>query len=259
MATYNKRGYKAPKPKEVNEVEPVEQEFDGHSTTAEVFDSLDQGASKTEEWVEKNQKSIFIVVGAIAVITIGYMLYSKFLVEPKEEEAANEMFQAEQYFTEAVNTQTAKDSLYNLALNGGEGKLGFLGIIDNYSGTDAANLAHYFSGMSYLNTGKYKEAVTQFDAFNTNDDVLKAMATGATGDAFAQLGQNEDALEYYVKAANASKNELTTPRFLFKAGEAALALDKKAEASKHFKEIKDNYSTSQEGVSIDAYIAMTEE
>ena len=256
MATYNKRGYKAPKPKEVNEVEPTEQEFDGHSTTAEVFDTLDQGASKTEEWVEKNQRSIFIVVGVIALVTIGYMLYSKFLVEPKEEEAANEMFQAEQYFAEAVNAQTANDSLYNLALNGGEGKLGFLGIIENYSGTDAANLAHYFSGMAYLNTGKYKEAVMQFDEFSTNDDILKAMATGATGDA---LGQNEDALEYYVKAANASKNELTTPRFLFKAGEAALALDKKAEAAKHFKEIKDNYSTSQEAVSIEAYIAMTEE
>ncbi|NDI98223.1 hypothetical protein GWA97_03965 [Flavobacterium sp. LaA7.5] len=259
MATYNKRGYKAPKPKDVNEAEPTEQDFDGHSTTAEVFDTLDQGASKTEEWFEKNQKIIFTLVGTIAVIAIGYMLYSKFLVEPKEDEAANEMFQAEQYFAEAVDTQTAKDSLYNLALNGGEGKLGFLGIIENYSGTDAANLAHYYSGMAYLNTGKYLEAVKQFDEFSTDDDVLKAMAIGATGDAFAQLGQNEDALEYYVKAANASKNELTTPRFLFKAGEAALALDKKSEAHKHFKEIKDNYSTSQEGVSIDAYVAMTEE
>ena len=260
MATYNKRGYKAPKPKEERqEVEPTEEVFDGKSTTAEVFDTLDQGASKTEAWVEKNQKMIFGVGLAIAVVAIGYMLYSKFLAEPKQEEAANEMFQAQQYFNEAVNAQTAKDSLYNLALNGGEGKFGFLGIIDNYSGTDAANLAHYYSGMAYLNTGKYLEAVKQFDEFSTKDDVLAAMATGATGDAFAQLGQNQDAYDYYVKAAGASKNELTTPRFLFKAGETALALGKKAEAHKHFTEIKDNYSTSQEGVSVEAYIAMTEE
>ena len=59
MATYNKRGYKAPKPEEVKEVEPAEQAFDGKSTTAEVFNTLDQGASRTEEWVEKNQKIIF--------------------------------------------------------------------------------------------------------------------------------------------------------------------------------------------------------
>ncbi|QYJ68322.1 tetratricopeptide repeat protein [Flavobacterium litorale] len=259
MATYNKRGYKAPKPKEANEVEPTDENFDGNSTTAEVFDTLDQGASKTEEWVEKNQKMIFVIVGAIALLTVGYVMYNKFLVEPKEEEAANEMFQAEQYFAEAVNATTANDSLYTLSLNGGEGKMGFIDIIDNYSGTDAANLAHYFAGMAYLNTGKYAEAVKQFDEFNTSEEVLKAMAAGATGDAFAQLGQTEDALDYYTKAANETDNDLTTPRFLFKAGEAALELGKKDVALKHFKQIKEKYSTAPEAVTIDAYIAMTEE
>ncbi|MBY8962447.1 tetratricopeptide repeat protein [Flavobacterium sp. D11R37] len=258
MATYNKRGYKAPKPEEVKEVEPVEETFDDNSTTAEVFESLDQGASKTEEWVEKNQKIIFSLIGAIAVVTIGYLLYNKFVVTPNEEEAANEMFQAQQYFTQAVDAQTANDSLYNLSLNGGEGKLGFLGIIDNYSGTDAANIAHYFAGMAYLNTGKYKEAVAQLDEFSTEDEVLKAMAFGAKGDAFVQVNQTEDALEYYVKAADASKNDLTRPRFLFKAGQAALTLNKKEDALKYFQEIKDSYTASPEATSIDGYIAMSE-
>lgn len=44
MATYKKRGYK-PANKE-------EQQLDEnlHSTTAEVFNTLDAGASKTEQW-----------------------------------------------------------------------------------------------------------------------------------------------------------------------------------------------------------------
>ena len=46
----------------------------------------------------------------------------------------NEMFQAQQYFDQAV-AGTDKDSLYNLALNGGEGKYGMLDIADEYSGT----------------------------------------------------------------------------------------------------------------------------
>ena len=54
MATYQKRGYK---PKNKEEVEEQVQE---ESTTAEVFESLDEGASKTEAWVENNQKPIFI-------------------------------------------------------------------------------------------------------------------------------------------------------------------------------------------------------
>ena len=55
MATYNKRGYK-PKTKE-EKVEEVEQQ----STTAEVFNTLDETASKTEDFVAKNQKYIFII------------------------------------------------------------------------------------------------------------------------------------------------------------------------------------------------------
>lgn len=257
MATYNKRGYKAPKPAEVNEVEP-EETFEGKSTTAEVFNSLDEGASKTEEWVARNQKWIFGVVVAIALITVGYFAYTKIMIEPQEDTAANEMYQAEQYFAQAVDAPVANDSLFNLSLKGGEGKMGFLGIIENHKGTDAANLAHYFAGMAYLNTGKYKEAVSHLDEFSTKDEVLKSVALGAKGDAFAQLGQNNEALEFYDKAAKASDDELTTPRWLFKAGKLALSINKKDDALKYFKEIKDKYETTPEGTNIDAYIAMLE-
>jgi tetratricopeptide (TPR) repeat protein len=257
MATYNKRGYKAPKPAEINEVEP-EVTFDGKSTTAEVFNTLDQGASKTEEWVSKNQKGIFIVVGVIALAMVAYLAYDKFIETPKEEEAASDMFQAQQYFQQAVDNPAANDSLFNLALNGGEGKLGFLGVIENNSGTDAANLAHYYAGTAYLNTGKYKQAVEHLEKFSTKDDVLDAMAKGATGDAFAQLKDNKSALEFYQKAVKASDNDLTAPRFLFKAGQIALVMKNKADALKFFKEIQEKYSTSAENANIDAYIAMAE-
>jgi tetratricopeptide (TPR) repeat protein len=260
MATYNKRGYKPAKPEPEVKEAVVEQEetFDGKSTTAEVFNTLDAGASKTEEWVQRNQKVIFGVIGVIALAVLGYMLYDKFVVGPQEDEAASEMFQAQKYFTEAVDAPAANDSLFNLSLNGGEGKMGFLKIIENFQGTDAANLAHYFAGVAYLNTGKYKEAVTYLDEFKTEDDMLSATALGATGDAFAQLNDTKSALEYYERAIKASENELTTPRFLFKAGQILLATKKKPEALKYFTEIKEKYETSPEGITIDAYIAMAE-
>lgn len=258
MATYNKRGFKAPKPAEVNEVEPVEEVFEGKSTTAEVFESLDKGASRTEEWVEKNQKTIFIILGAVALVTILYLVYDKMFAGPKEEEAATEMFQAEKYFTQAVDAPTASDSLYNLSLKGGEGKLGFLGVIENYSGTDAANNAQYFAGMAYLNMGKYKQAVEHLDNFKSKDEILTAMAKGGMGDAFAQLGDNAKAIRYYEDAVKAVDNDMTSPRFMFKAAQLLLAGNKKAEALKYFNEIKEKYSTSQEAMNIDVYISRTE-
>ncbi|UOK43862.1 MULTISPECIES: tetratricopeptide repeat protein [Flavobacterium] len=263
MATYNKRGYKAPKPKDEAVVEQVDVDVldsvkEEDSATAEVFNTLDESANKLENWVAKNQKYIFGVVGAIGLAAAVYLVYDKFIVEPKENEAANEMFQAQQYFQQAVDGQTANDSLYNLALKGGEGKLGFIGIADSYSGTKAANLAHYYAGMAYLNTGKFKEAVEQLEQFKSDDMFLKAISIGAIGDAYSELGQKENALSQYQKAADANVNEFTTPRYLYKAGQLSLEMGKKAEALKFFTQIKEKYETSQEGATIDAMIAMVE-
>lgn len=265
MATYNKRGFKAPKPEveneEVETVQAVEETYEGHSTTADVFNSLDEGASKTEAWVQKNQKTIYIALAAVALVTIGYLVFDRFVSSPKQEEAANEMFQAEQYLNQALSAEKSQDSLFNLALNGGEGKYGFLAIIDKYSGTDAANLAEYFAGTAYLNTGKYKEAVQHLEEFTTEDPSLKASALGATGDAFVQLGGNENlekGLKYYNDAAKVSDNDVFTPRFLFKAAQISESLKKKEDALKNYQEIKEKYSTSPEGMMIDAYIAKVE-
>jgi len=124
MATYKKRGFK---PK--NKAE--EQELAEHeSATAEVFSTLDESASKTEAWVAKNQNYILGIIGVVAVGVLGYLAFVQFVEKPKEANAANEMYYPQQYFDQALSNTTAKDSLYNLALNGAEGKYGFLDIID---------------------------------------------------------------------------------------------------------------------------------
>jgi len=256
MATYNKRGYKAPKPEEEkDETAAVQYINDKDSETAEVFDTLDTTASKMGTWFTRNQKFIFGGIAALAVVTVGYLSYNHFIVEPKEEEASNEMFQAEQYFEQAVNGQNA-DSLYNLALNGGEGKMGFLKIAEDYSGTQAASIANYSAGMAYLNLGKFKEAISHLEKFNSEDLILKATSLGAIGDAFSELNQPNEALEYYTKAANHHKNDFTTPRFSYKAGLMALQLGKKEEALKFFNVVKNEYRSSQEAANVDYFIGL---
>lgn len=239
MATYKKRGYKPKTKAEKQEV------LEDGSATAEVFKSLDEGASKTEAWIEKNQNLILGIVGAIALVVLGYLAYQEFVQNPKEEEAMNEMFQAQTYFELAMTAQQ-KDSLYSLSLNGGAGKYGFLDIIDTYGGTKAANLAHYYAGMAYMNTRSYQQAIDYLDKFEGDDEMLHPLAKGAIGDAFAQLGQMDEALGYYVQAANLRDNNLTTPRFLLKAGVTALELDKSADAMSYFQRIIDDYPNSAE-------------
>ena len=258
MATFNKRGYKAPKEKEVKVEGAEAANFDEKdSATAEVFSKLDETATITEHWVAKNQKIIIGLVAAAALFTIGYLGYQRFIAAPLQEEAANEMFVAQQNFQKATDG-VASDSLYKLSLNGSEGKFGFLKIADEYSGTDAGNLANYYAGIAYLNTGKYTEAIDYLNKFKSDDIVLGALAKGAIGDAYSQKNQPKEALENYLKAAESNKNDFTTPRFLLKAGKTALTLGNKSDALKYFTDIKENYEATPEAASVDVLIGLAQ-
>ena len=247
MATYKKKGNKAKSKTDKN------QNIGAGSTTAEVFDTLDQTASKTEDWVIKNQKYIFIIIGFVAVVVLGFLGYKEFIAKPAQSEAMNDMFQAQKYFDQAVNG-VEKDSLYTLALNGGEGKYGMLDIISEHSGTPTANLASYYAGMAYLNLKDYKNAVTHLSDFSSDDEALGPIAKGGIGDAFVQLNQLDEALDYYEQAAALRDNEYTTPMYLFKAGTIALQLGKADKALTYFNRIKSDYPSSTEATTIDVFI-----
>ena len=143
-------------------------------------------------------------------------------------------------------------------MNGAEGKYGFLDIIEEYSGTKAANLAKYSAGMTYLNLQQYDEAISHLESFSSDDDIMGAMAKGGIGDAFSQLNQPEDALDYYEKAIAHSDNDFTAPRFLYKAGVVALELGQKDKALGYFERIKEDYPNAQEANGVEALIGLAQ-
>ena len=251
MATYKKRGYK---PKTKKEKEVVVEE---NSATAEVFNTLDEGASKTEEWFVNNQNYIIGAIGAIALVVLGYLGYDKFIAEPNQKEAMNEMYQAKKYFEEAVSG-VASDSLYTMSLNGGEGKYGMLDIIDQYGGTPAANLANYYAGMAYLNLKDYQNAITYLGNFDSDASIQGPVATGAIGDAFVQLEQYAEGLEYYEKAVSANRNDYTTPMYLMKAARIAIRLEENQKALDYLKRIESEFSSSTEARQVVVLIGMVE-
>jgi len=247
MATYNKRGYK-PKTKE-----EVIQQVEEDSTTAEVFNTLDDSASKVEEFVERNQKYIFILIGIVALFVLGTLAYKNFILKPKQKEAASAIYKAQTYFDDALNQ--SKDSLYVLALNGDGDAMGMLDIIKEYKGTASANLANYYAGTAYLKLNKYKEAIEHLDAFDSDDEILAPLAKGNIGNAFAELDQKEDALSYYEEAAQMRDNSYTTPMFLYKAGVTALGLDNNTKALQCFERIDKDYPKSEQANQVKVLIA----
>ncbi len=261
MATFNKRGYKEPKEKagklDNDFIEDINVD-EKNSTTAKAFDTLDQSASRAEDFIAKNQKFILGFLGLVVLNVMGYFAYEKFIAEPNQQTAADELFVAQQNFQKAVDGDVKADSLFNLVLNGSEGKFGAVRIAEEYSGTAAGNLANYYAGIAYLNTGKYTEAVSSLEQFSSDDIMLSTLAKGAIGDAYAQQNKQKEALEFYLKAADADQNDFTRPRYLLKAGKTALALGNKADALKYFTEIKESFDASPEGQQIDALIGLAQ-
>ncbi len=251
MATYKKRGGKKSISSKKN-IDVIQE-----STTAEVFETLDNTASKTEEWVVKYQNIILVSIGLVAFIVLGYLGYQNFIIYPKSQEATSELNQAQYYFELALNDQSS-DSLYRRALNGGEGKYGFLDIIENYSGTDAAQLATYSAGMSFLNLKEYKNAILYLDKFNGKDIMLSSLSKGAIGDAFSQLGQYKEAYDYYIMASSINNNLYSTPKYLYKAAIIGSELGEISNAIELLKRIKKDYPKSNEVELVEVQIARLE-
>ncbi len=186
---------------------------------------------------EQNQKMITNVLIGLAVLVALYFAYKYLYLAPREKEAVNAMWKAEEQF--------GKDSFALALENPGGGFDGFLGIIDNYSGTKASNLAKYYAGVSYLNLGKYAEAVEYLEDYSANDEVTKIMKSGALGDAHAELGDKDKALSMYKKAASGD-NDILTPYYLHKVAMMYYSDGKTNEAIAELENIKNKYPDSNE-------------
>jgi tetratricopeptide (TPR) repeat protein len=213
------------------------------------FENVENALSKTEHYIEENQKSLTIIVVAIIIIVGGYLGYKRFVETPMENESRSQMWMAEQYF--------AKDS-FNLALNGDGNYLGFLDIIEEYSITKSANLANYYSGISYLRLGQFENAIEYLKRFESDDKMVAPIAYGAIGDAYTELNNLDDALVFYNKAVNTSENNFTTPIYLMKIGIVHKQNGDYKKALETYKRIEKDFPGTAEGLQVSKYIAQIE-
>jgi len=208
------------------------------------FENVESALSRSEHFIEENSNKLTTIALAIIIIVAGYWGLKKFYFLPLEQDAQKEIFYAQQYFE--------KDS-FNLALNGDGQNAGLLEVIDNYGSTKAGNLAVYYAGVANLQLGNFNEAVEYLNSFSTGEEVISATADGALGDAYAELGQNEDAIAQYKKAA-ALDNDLTAPVYLMKLGVMYEAAGNFQAAVDAYTKIKEAYANTAEARQIDKYL-----
>jgi len=207
--------------------------------------NVEETLTRTEQFLETNYKSLLMVLGVLVAL-VGLFYLGKIYLGKRDTEAKPQMHQAERWLE--------MDSL-KLALNGDGNYLGFIDIADTYKMTKSGNLAKYGAGICYLHLGQYEDAIDYLSKYSIKDKVIGSVATGATGDAYVELGDLDKGIAKYIEAADMAKNSFNTPIFLMKAGQIYELQQKYDEALKLYERIRNEYPESTEGTTIDKYIA----
>ena len=214
--------------------------------TAKGIENVEQTLTKTEQFLEHNYKPLlYVLIGAVVLVGIFWLL--KLYTNKQNDEALSQMFMAEQYF--------GQDSL-NLALNGDGNNLGFIDIAKEYRSTKSGKLANFYAGACLVHLGQYEEAISYLSKYKLKDEVLAPQAKGLIGDAKVEMGDLAAGIKNYLEAADMADNDFHSPIYLMKAGMLQESQGNYAEALKLYEQIKEKYPESNEGRSIDKYIAI---
>ncbi|MBQ9560288.1 MAG: tetratricopeptide repeat protein [Bacteroidaceae bacterium] len=205
-----------------------------------------------ESFIQKNLKKIGIVAGVVIACLLLFML-GKWYFENQNQKAAEALFPSEQLYQQAV--QSGDSVTFKKALEGDGVQAGLLQVAKQYGSTKAGNMAKLYAGLAYVQLGQFEDAKKYLEDFSSKDDELVSPAAlGALGNVYAELGQQDKAVETLKKAAKNADNTVLSPIYLVQAGEILESQGKADEALKLYEEVKNNYRGSQQGQEIDKYI-----
>ena len=167
---------------------------------------ISETLSKSEIFINKNKNLLSGVLGFIVIAVLAISVFNYFKTN-QNITAQEEMFQAVYYFE--------SDSLVK-ALNGDGNNYGFLEIIDEFNLSEAANIAYFYAGSSYLKLEDYDNAIRYLKNFSSNDYFIQARAYSLIGDAYVELDDYDNAISYFKMASSYEPNEFFTPNYLLK-------------------------------------------
>jgi tetratricopeptide (TPR) repeat protein len=237
------------------ETNEIDQKVEETMEETPVRKQVDPSLEGIQLFYETNKKMITYVGGSLLAIIAGFVFYKFFYLPDKEKEAANEIFWAQTYFEADSFNIALKGNIMIMAPEGQKNMMGFEQIADEYSMTKTGSLANYCAGICYLRTGKFQEAISFLQKYDGNDAIIAPIAIGAIGDCHMEMNNVDDAVKYYLKAAEKSGNPFTAPIYLKKAGLAYELKSNYSDALNIYERILREYGKTQEGREIEREIA----
>ncbi len=217
--------------------------------------TIDPSLEGIQLFYETNKKMINYVGGGLLLIIGAFCFFKFYYLPEKESEASNEIFWAQNYFEADSFNIALKGGVTVMSPDGQKTIMGFEAIADEYSMTKTGSLANYCAGICYLRTGKFEQAIEFLQKYDGDDEIIAPIAVGAIGDCHMEMNHSDEAIKFYLKAAEKSNNSFTTPFYLKKAGFAYEQKSNFTEALALYERIQKEYATSTEGKEIEKDIA----
>ncbi len=200
-------------------------------------DILIEYSSRFMHYYEQNKGTVIgigIAIVAVIGLTIGYFIYSS----QQESQAQELLGQAE---------QALMMGNYETALHGDEAAftIGFAQIADNYSRTNAGNLAMYYAAVSEFEMGNFESALGYIKGFSVPDGIVGLTSITLHATILSELERYEDAARMYDRAAGWVTNRTMIAENLLEAAYAYKEAGMNREATQRVERIINEFPTSQ--------------
>lgn len=201
-------------------------------------DPLIDNYNKAAKFFNENKTTIIAIFISVTVV-VGALVGFNFYSSSQEQEAQQLLAIAEGYYSEGD---------FDKAINGDSFELtyGFKAIANEYSGTEAGNLAIYYASVSSFKLGNIEEALVYLSKYDAPKGILGVGGISFHAKLLMANGSTEKAADTFLQAANWDNNDATTPFNLLKAAEAYFKAGNTAKALELTERIIEEYPSSSE-------------
>jgi tetratricopeptide (TPR) repeat protein len=197
------------------------------------------------EFVDKNRKIVYGVIGGIVALVLIALAYAFYL--NRQQARAVELL--------GSVVQLYEQGQYRDALDGVEGTAGLLEIADEYGGTDAGNLARFYAADALFRLGEYDRALEYFRSYDEDEGLIGSSAIAGEAAIRENQGEYEQAGDLYRRAALHYENELRSPEYLLQAARAYERAEAYDQAEDAYELITERFPDSNIAQGIDFHLA----
>jgi tetratricopeptide (TPR) repeat protein len=196
-------------------------------------------------WFDLNRNLVYGVLAGITLLIVAIFAYNWWSDQQEAE--------AQAALAGAVRVYERGD--YRAALDGVGTSAGLLAVAEEYGGTDAGNLAHFYAADALYNLGETDAAFEHFGDYDGGSTLLGASALAGQAAILESRGEFDEAGALYMDAAEAYESAASAPGYLMNAGRAFYEAGDYAAAVRAYEMLEEDYPDAPEAQTVGVFLA----